>query len=273
MVDPKTGKVTESWTGYQVAWEMARGYSGEFAHSLNSPFIWLPLCAFFLVGLFDWRRWRRIANLDLLVLLGFGVSHFFFNQGNIGVSVPLAYPVLRLPAGALPVDRVPRPRRRAAAGLADDVAADRGALPDGLPGRAEHGRRGGDRRRLRGRHRRPPDRPRRTALRRLPGGHPLRRHLRPGQLRRLRPVRGDLALHRRMGRPARRPRRLDHLRHRHLHPADRPRHPDPPGTVGQPPRRDPRLRLGRLPLHRLRPRVRLQRRAGRRLTGGDPGPA
>ncbi len=94
MVDPKTGKVTESWTGYQVAWEMARGYSGEFAHSLNSPFIWLPLCAFFLVGLFDWRRWRRPANLDLLVLLGFGVSHFFFNQGNIGLSVPLAYPVL-----------------------------------------------------------------------------------------------------------------------------------------------------------------------------------
>ncbi len=94
MVDPKTGEVTESWTGYQVAWEMARGYSGEFAHSLNSPFIWLPLCLIFFVGLFDWRRRRRIANLDLLVLLGFGVSHFFFNQGNIGVSVPLAYPVL-----------------------------------------------------------------------------------------------------------------------------------------------------------------------------------
>ena len=94
MVDPKTAEVTESWTGYQVAWEMARGYSGEFAHSLNSPFIWIPLCLFFLVGLFDWRRWKRIANLDLLVLLGFGVSHFFFNQGNIGVSVPLAYPVL-----------------------------------------------------------------------------------------------------------------------------------------------------------------------------------
>jgi hypothetical protein len=94
MVDPESGEVTESWTGYQVSWEMARGYSGEFAHSLNSPLIWIPLCLFFLVGLFDWRRWRRIANLDLLVLLGFGVSHFFFNQGNIGVSVPLAYPVL-----------------------------------------------------------------------------------------------------------------------------------------------------------------------------------
>ena len=44
----------------------------------------------FLVGLFDWKRWRRVANLDLLVLLGFGVSHFFFNRGEIGVSVPLA---------------------------------------------------------------------------------------------------------------------------------------------------------------------------------------
>jgi hypothetical protein len=94
MVDPKTGKVTESWTGYQVAWEMARGYSGEFAHSLNSPFIWIPLCLLFFIGLCDWRKLRRIANLDLLVLLGFGVSHFFFNQGNIGLSVPLAYPVL-----------------------------------------------------------------------------------------------------------------------------------------------------------------------------------
>jgi hypothetical protein len=94
MVDPKTGEVTESWTGYQVAWEMARGYSGEFAHSLNSPFIWVPLCLLFLVGLTDWRRLRRIANLDLLVLIGFGVSHFFFNRGEIGLSVPLAYPVL-----------------------------------------------------------------------------------------------------------------------------------------------------------------------------------
>jgi hypothetical protein len=94
MVDPKTGEVTESWTGYQVAWEMARGYSGEFAHSLNSPFIWIPLCLLFFIGLCDWRKLRRIANLDLLVLLGFGVSHFFFNEGNIGLSVPLAYPVL-----------------------------------------------------------------------------------------------------------------------------------------------------------------------------------
>ena len=94
LVDPRSGKVTESWTGYQVAWKMARGYEGQFGQKLNAPYVFLPLCLIFLVGLLDWRRWRRLANLDLLVLLGFGVSHYFFNQGEIGVSVPLAYPVL-----------------------------------------------------------------------------------------------------------------------------------------------------------------------------------
>jgi len=94
LVSPASGEVTESWTGYQVAWKMARGYSGSFGHKLNAPYVFLPLCALFLLGLVDWRRWRRIANLDLVVLLGFGVSHYFFNQAEIGVSVPLQYPVL-----------------------------------------------------------------------------------------------------------------------------------------------------------------------------------
>jgi hypothetical protein len=91
IVDPKTGAVRESWTGYQVAWKMARGYSGAFGHKLNAPYVFLPLCAIFLLGLVDWRRLRRVANLDLLVLLGFGVSNFFFNRAEIGVSVPLQY--------------------------------------------------------------------------------------------------------------------------------------------------------------------------------------
>ncbi len=94
IVDPDSGEVKESWTGYQVAWKMARGYSGAFGHKLNAPYVFLPLCVLFLVGLVDWRRLRRVANLDLLVLLSFGVSHFFFNRGEIGVSVPLQYPVL-----------------------------------------------------------------------------------------------------------------------------------------------------------------------------------
>ena len=94
IVDPATGLVRESWTGYQVAWKMARGYPGSFGHKLNAPYVFLPLCALFLIGLLDWRRPWRVANLDLLVLLGFGVSHFFFNRAEIGVSVPLQYPVL-----------------------------------------------------------------------------------------------------------------------------------------------------------------------------------
>ena len=36
----------------------------------------------------------RLLHLDLLVLLAFGASHVFFNRGDIGVSVPLVYPVL-----------------------------------------------------------------------------------------------------------------------------------------------------------------------------------
>lgn len=94
IVDPASGEVRESWTGHQVAWKMARGYSGAFGHTLNAPYVFLPLCAIFLLGLVDWRRPRRIANLDLLALLAFGASHFFFNRGEIGVSVPLQYPPL-----------------------------------------------------------------------------------------------------------------------------------------------------------------------------------
>jgi hypothetical protein len=94
LVDPQSGEVTESWTDYQVAWKMARGYSGAFGHKLNAPYVFLPLCLIFLLGLVDWRRLWRVANLDLLVLLGFGVSHYFFNRAEIGVSVPLVYPVL-----------------------------------------------------------------------------------------------------------------------------------------------------------------------------------
>jgi hypothetical protein len=94
IVDDATGTVRESWTGYQVAWQMARGYPNQFGHKLNAPYVWLPLAAIFLLGLFDFRRWRRVVHLDLLVLLSFGISEIFFNAANIGVSVPLAYPPL-----------------------------------------------------------------------------------------------------------------------------------------------------------------------------------
>ena len=93
-VDDRTRAVFESWTGDQVAWRMARGYEGAFGRKWNSPWLLIPLGLLFLLPFVDFRRPLRLLHLDLLVLLGFGISHVFFNRGEIGTSVPLAYPVL-----------------------------------------------------------------------------------------------------------------------------------------------------------------------------------
>ncbi len=95
-IDDQTGKVTEAWTGFQVAWTMARGYPGAFGRSANALYVWLPLCALFLLPFVPWRRPRRLTllHLDLVMLLGFSVSLAFFNHALIGLSVPLAYPFL-----------------------------------------------------------------------------------------------------------------------------------------------------------------------------------
>ncbi|HEX5895594.1 MAG TPA: glycosyltransferase 87 family protein [Thermoleophilaceae bacterium] len=93
-VDDRSGAVIEQWSGDQVAWTMARGYPGAFGRKLNAPYVWIPLCVLFLAPFVDVRRPLRLLHLDLLVLLAFGVSHVFFNRGEIGVSAPLVYPVL-----------------------------------------------------------------------------------------------------------------------------------------------------------------------------------
>jgi hypothetical protein len=94
LIDDRSGAVLEQWTGHQVAWTMARGYEGAFGRKLNAPYVWIPLCVLFLAPFVDLRRPLRLLHLDLLVLLAFGVSHVFFNRGEIGMSVPLVYPVL-----------------------------------------------------------------------------------------------------------------------------------------------------------------------------------
>ncbi|HST17013.1 MAG TPA: hypothetical protein VLK36_05045 [Gaiellaceae bacterium] len=92
-VDDATGAVVEAWTGPQVAWRMARGYDGQFGgKKINSPPVWLAFCAVFLIGLVDWRRLWSVRNLDLLVLLSFSVSLWFFNHGNVFAAGPLVYP-------------------------------------------------------------------------------------------------------------------------------------------------------------------------------------
>ena len=91
-IDDSTGEVTEAWTGPQVAWKMARGYEGAFGREINNPWLWLGFCAAFLLGLADLRRPLSIRNLDLLVLLSFSASLWFFNGGDVFTAMPLAYP-------------------------------------------------------------------------------------------------------------------------------------------------------------------------------------
>jgi hypothetical protein len=94
-VDDASGRVTEAWTGPQVAWKMARGYDGAFGgKSINRLDVWLGLCAVFLLGLVDWRRPLMLRTLDLVALLSFSASLWFFNEGETFTSMPLAYPPL-----------------------------------------------------------------------------------------------------------------------------------------------------------------------------------
>ncbi len=94
IIADSTGRVLEQWTGFQVAWTMARGYPGAFGRHVNALYIWLPLCVLFLLPFIDPRRPFSLLHLDLLVLLSFSVSLAFFNHANIYASAPLTYPPL-----------------------------------------------------------------------------------------------------------------------------------------------------------------------------------
>ena len=93
-MDDRSGRFVEVWTRDQVFWFAARGTEGHFGRKLNAPYVWIPLMALFILPFIDPRRPFRLLHLDLLVLLGFSLSHFFLNRGDIYTSVPLVYPVL-----------------------------------------------------------------------------------------------------------------------------------------------------------------------------------
>jgi hypothetical protein len=91
-VDDASGRVTEVWTGYQVAWTMARGYPGAFGRVVNAWYVWVPMCLLFVAPFVRGRP--SLLHLDLLVLIGFSISLALFNHAQIGLSVPLVYPFL-----------------------------------------------------------------------------------------------------------------------------------------------------------------------------------
>jgi hypothetical protein len=94
LIDGDGGEVEEAWRDYQVETELARGYEDAIAQKVNAPYVWIPLCVLFLAPFFDPRRPLRLLHLDLAVLLGLGISLFFFNRAEITASVALIYPVL-----------------------------------------------------------------------------------------------------------------------------------------------------------------------------------
>jgi len=94
VVDDRSGAIVEAWRNQQVEVKLARGYEDAVAGNVNEAWVWIPLCLLFIAPFFDPRRPFRLLHLDLLVLLSFSVSQFFFNKGDIVASVPLVYPVL-----------------------------------------------------------------------------------------------------------------------------------------------------------------------------------
>jgi hypothetical protein len=124
IVDDPTGKVTESYVGYKVAWSMARGYPGAFGRKVNSPWVWLPLTVLFLAPFLMPRRgWRpSVLMLDLVVLAAFGISLAFFNDAQIDRSVPTAYPLLAYLLARMHL-----------VGLRPKGRTPRGPLPIGVP--------------------------------------------------------------------------------------------------------------------------------------------
>jgi hypothetical protein len=91
-VNDATGAIVEAYNGPQVAWTMARGYSGAFGRKVNSPWVWIPLSILFVAPFLRGRpRW---LHADLLALAAFGVSVAFFNDANIDASVPIATALL-----------------------------------------------------------------------------------------------------------------------------------------------------------------------------------
>ena len=155
-VDDNTGAVTQAWTGFQVAWTMARGYAGAFGRRVNAWYIWIPLCILFVAPFIPWRRRPSLWHLDLLVLSSFSVSLAFFNHAKIGLSVPLDLPAAHLPDDP-PAAAGRRPRHPAPAAAHRGpgvVAGHRHGVPDGVSHRPEHPELQRHRRRLLGGDRR-----------------------------------------------------------------------------------------------------------------------
>jgi Glycosyltransferase family 87 len=87
-------QVTEVRTGPQVQWMLARGLDESYGRKVNRPWLLWPLCALFLAGTVNWRRPLSLRTLDMLALVSFTASLWWFDRGDVFRSTPLIYPPL-----------------------------------------------------------------------------------------------------------------------------------------------------------------------------------
>jgi hypothetical protein len=90
----------ESWilnyvhTGDQVGWLMARGEPGTYGKQANYWWVWGSLAFVFALAFSRADKLLCLRNFDVVALLGFLVSHWFFRQGIVYEAVILWYPPL-----------------------------------------------------------------------------------------------------------------------------------------------------------------------------------
>ena len=93
-VDDDSWELDYVYTGDQVGWQMARGEYGSYGKQANYWYVWLPMALLFGLAFVRMDKMFSLRNLDLVVLLGFLVSHGFFRAGDSYEAVLLWYPPL-----------------------------------------------------------------------------------------------------------------------------------------------------------------------------------
>ena len=92
------GRILATWTGPLIEVTYGRGH---YAPVFDSPWVCLPFGLLFLLPFVRLRRRPSLVHADLLVLIGgFGLSYWLFNQLHFTAAVWVAYlPLLYLLAG------------------------------------------------------------------------------------------------------------------------------------------------------------------------------
>ncbi|MDP8939677.1 MAG: DUF2029 domain-containing protein [Actinomycetota bacterium] len=93
-INDETWGVNYVFTGDQVGWQMARGDFGAYGKEANYWWVWSPMALIFALAFVRTDKLYSLRNLDVLVMLSFLVSHWFFRAGMSYEAVLLWYPPL-----------------------------------------------------------------------------------------------------------------------------------------------------------------------------------